>query len=345
MINFKDIAKSGLKFSFNKALFLLFVVLFVIISLMNPLFLNPDYLIGVMLRNIVEIGLMALPVTLIIITGGIDLSVGSIMVVSAMLGGLAAQRFSNNIVGLVVTIFVGILCGLFNGILVAKLKISPLVTTLATMFLFMGIARGISTGDSVYSYGLSEFFGTTQIAGIPMQIFIYVILAVLFTILLSRTTLGRKLFAIGLNENATRYSGIDTDKVKILIYVLSGVICAIAALIWLGRFTSIKYDAGVSLNLKVVTVIVLGGTSILGGYGNMKGTILGTLIVALLNSGLTVLNIPIDMQTIVHGLVLVISLVAYSIINERTKSKKIIEIKVDEVLHDPEIVPEDKLGT
>lgn len=326
----KKITIPKIKFSFNKALFLLFVLLFTVIASVNSAFLSPDYFIGVMLRNIVEIGLMALPVTLIIITGGIDLSVGSILVLSAMMGGIAAKQFSSDIVGLVVTLVTGALCGFINGIIISKLKISPLVTTLATMFLFLGIARGISTGDSVYSYKLSEFFGTTDIYGIPMQIFIYIIMAIIFTLLLSRGKLGRRLFGIGLNENATRYSGINTDMAKISIYVFSGLMCSLAALIWLGRFTSIKYDAGMSLSMKVVTVIVLGGTSILGGYGDMKGTIIATLIVAVLNSGLTVLNIPIDMQTIVLGLVLVTSLVVYSILNERAKTRRIIKIAVAE---------------
>ncbi len=320
-----------IKFNFNMALLFLFIILFIVIASLNSAFLSPDYLIGVMLKNIVEIGLMALPVTLIIITGGIDLSVGSNLVLSAMVGGIVAKQTSSGIAGLVITLTTGVLCGLLNGIIISKLKISPLVTTLATMFLYLGIARGISTGDSVYSYKISELLGTTNFLGIPIQIYIYIVFAIIFTLILSKGILGRELKGIGLNEGATKYSGIDTDKVKIIIYVMSGLICGIAALIWLGRFTSIKYDAGMSLALKVVTVIVLGGTSILGGYGDMKGTILATLIIALLNSGLTVLNIPIDMQTIVNGLVLVTSLVVYSVLNERAKMKRIIAVKTSEI--------------
>lgn len=324
----KTMKFNKIKFSFNKALLLLFVVLFIVIASINSAFLSPDYFIGVMLRNIVEIGLMALPVTLIIITGGIDLSVGSTLVLSAMVGGIVAKTFSNDILGLIATILTGAICGLINGVIISKLKISPLVTTLATMFLYLGIARGISTGDSVYSYKLTEFFGTSDIGGIPLQIFIYIVMAIVFTLVLSKGKLGRRLYGIGLNENATKYSGVNTDMAKISVYVFSGLMCALAALIWLGRFSSIKYDAGMSLSMKVVTVIVLGGTSILGGYGDMKGTIIATLIVAVLNSGLTVLNIPIDMQTIVLGLVLVASLVVYSVLNERAKTKRIIKVLV-----------------
>ncbi|MCL2473270.1 MAG: ABC transporter permease [Treponema sp.] len=318
--------KLKFKFTFNWALLIILVVLFTVIACINDVFLSFDYLIGVMLRNIVEIGMMALPSTLIIITGGIDLSTGSTLVLSAMIGGLAAAQ-GGNALGITVALLVGMGCGLFNGVLIAKIKISPLVTTLATMYLYMGLARSISKGDSVYSYDATGWLGNTEFANIPVQIFIYILFAIIFLFLLSRTTLGRKLYAIGLNENATVYCGINTDNIKIIIYFLSGLVCAIAGFIWLGRFTSVKYDAGTSLALKIVTVIVLGGTSIMGGIGDMKGTILATLIIAVLNSGLTVLEIPIAAQTIVQGVVLVISLISYFIIHERMGKGRVIAVK------------------
>jgi len=318
-----DRKKGKFKFSFNMALFVIWVLIFVVISIKAPAFLKSKYIINVMLRNIIEIGMVALPMTLIIITGGIDLSVGNIMVLSCMFGGMVAPSFGA-LGAIIATLLVGALCGLLNGVIIAKVKISAMVTTLATMFLFLGLARGFSKGESVYSYGFSEFMGTTSIMGIPLQIFLYIIMAILFVILLSKTGFGRKLYSIGLNDHATRYAGIHTEKLIITIYVLCGVMCALAGFIWLGRFSSIKYDAGVNFNLKVITVVVLGGTSINGGIGDMKGTILGTLIVATLNSGLTVLNIPIDAQTIVQGSVLIIALISYAILNRRVRMKKII---------------------
>jgi ribose/xylose/arabinose/galactoside ABC-type transport system permease subunit len=297
------------------------------ISAINNVFLSFDYLVGVMLRNIVEIGMMALAVTLIIVTGGIDLSVGSTLVLSSMIGGIAALH-GGSALGVIAALLTGAACGFFNGFLIAKIKISPLVTTLATMYLYMGLARSISLGDSIYSYPASEWLGYSEIAYIPLQIFYYAVLAFIFWFILAKTTLGRKIYAIGLNENATNFCGVNTGRIKILIYTLSGLLCGFAGLIWLGRFTSVKYDAGTSLGLKVVTIIVLGGTSIMGGSGDMKGTILATLIIAVLNSGLTVLNIPIAAQTIVHGVILVISLVSYFILNKRLKKSRIAELKV-----------------
>jgi ribose/xylose/arabinose/galactoside ABC-type transport system permease subunit len=206
-----------------------------------------------------------------------------------------------------------------------------MVTTLATMFLYMGLARSISKGDSIYSFEGSEWLGMEELEiaeyFIPLQIFYYAVLAVLFWFVLSKTSLGRKIYAIGHNENATIFSGVNTTRVKLAIYTLSGLMCGFAGLIWLGRFTSVKFDAGTSLNLKVITIIVLGGTSIAGGVGDMKGTILATLIIAVLNSGLTVLNIPITTQTIVNGIILVISLISYYFLNERAKKSRVLELK------------------
>jgi len=318
--------KKKFKVTFNTLLFLIWILIFVAIAVISPAFLSPGYLVNVMLRNIVEIGMVALPMTLIIITGGIDLSVGNIMILSATLGGLAAASYGS-VAGIIVTLVTGLVCGLLNGLIIVKAKISPMVTTLATMYLYLGISRGISKGNSIYTYEFTTLMGTTSLFGVPLQIWIYIILAVIFTILLSKTTLGRKLYSIGLNENATQYAGIDIGKIKIIMYVICGLVCALASYIWLGRFTSIKFDAGTNFNMKVITIIVLGGTSINGGIGSMVGTIIGTLIIATLNSGLTVMNIPIDVQTIVHGSVLIVALIGYAVINNRAKKKKLIKIE------------------
>lgn len=315
-------SKFKFKMTFNVALLILLLALFLGIGMANNNFFKPDYLINVMLKNIVELGMIALPVTLIIITGGIDLSVGSIVVLCAVAGGTLAEATGSSVIALVGVAVVGMLCGLFNGFIVAKLKISPLVTTLATMYLFMGLARGFTLGQSISSFGAATFMGNFVVAGVPVQIILYALLAVVFALLLSKTYFGRYLYAIGLSENAAKFAGIDTDRSKMIIYTLSGIVCALASVIMLGRFTSMKYTGGDGMNLKVVTIAVLGGANINGGIGDMKGTIIATLIIAVLNSGLTVLNIPIDVQTIVQGSVLLLSLIVYSIIYERAKLTK-----------------------
>lgn len=315
-----------IKFTFNKALLLILVIVFAVVSISNPVFLSPEYMLNVVLRNVVELGLIALPMTLVIITGGIDLSVGNIMVLSAVLGAMTAER-AGSFAGVLVTFLAGALCGFFNGFIIAKIKVPAMVTTLASMFLFLGLTRGMTGGDSVYAYSGAESVGGMLFAGIPVQILIFILCAVLFCILLAKSTFGRRLYGIGLNENATRYCGVQIEKMIIWIYVLSGILCALAALIMLGRFSSLRYDAGTNINLKVITIVVLGGTSILGGVGDMKGTVIATLIIGVLNSGLTVLNIPVDVQIIVHGTILIISLIAYELVNRKTKVKKMKMVK------------------
>ena len=210
---------------------------------------------------------------------------------------------------------------------ISRIKISPMVTTLATMYLYLGLARGITEGSSVYSYNISTFLGTQKLFGIPLQIWLFLLMAVLFVYLLHSTVWGRKIYAVGLNPNAAAYAGIPINKLIMQIYTLTGVICALAGLIFLGRFTSVKYDAGTNFNLNVITIVVLGGTSINGGVGDMRGTLLATLIIATLNSGLTVLNIPIDVQTIVQGVVLIVALVAYAVVGARNRQKKLLKVE------------------
>ena len=271
--------KFGQSTYFDLALLVILLISFLGIASQNAVFLSRDYVIGVVLKNAIEIGFMALPMTIIIITGGIDLSCGNIMVLSSMLGGMAAVK-SGSIVGILVTLSVGVLCGLLNGIVITKVRVPAMITTLATMYLYLGIARGISKGDSVCSYGATSFLGNEMVLGIPIQIYFYIVVAIIFVMILQKSTYGRKIFAIGLNEGATRYSGINTDKVILLAYVMEGVMASLAAMTWIGRFTSLKYDAGTNMHMKVITVVVLGGTSIMGGVGDMKGTIIATLIIA-----------------------------------------------------------------
>ncbi len=318
------IAKEKSKITFNKSLLALFIVLFITIGLINNNFFNPNYIINVMLKNIVEVGLIALPLTLIVISGGIDFSIGAIMILSALCGGMIAGVYGNT-AGLAVTLLVGLVCGFINGLVITKIQLTPLVATLATWMLFNGLARGITLGDSVYAFDSASFMGNTMVLGLPLAVIIYIILAAAFSIVVLLTTFGRKLYAMGLNENSSKFSGVKTDNIKMALYTICGFVCAIAALIYLGRFTSIKYNADNTLNLKIITIIVLGGTSINGGVGDVRGTIIATLIIAVLNSGLTVLNIPIDVQTIIHGMVLIISLIVYSIIIEREKKKRVHE--------------------
>ncbi|MDR1389548.1 MAG: ABC transporter permease [Treponema sp.] len=313
--------KRKFEFSYNYALLIILAACVLFISSQNPVFLKSGYLLNVVVKNSVEIGLMAFAATFVIITGGIDLSCGTAMILCAVTGGITAMQI-NSAAGLLVTLCMGVICGLLNGVTIAIVKVPPMVTTLSTMFLYMGIARGITKGDSVYTFDASTFLGNAVIFRVPVQIWIGIIMAVLFCVLLHNSSYGRRIYAVGLNENAARYAGINTPGAVICAYTLCGLMAGLAALIWLGRFNAVKYDAGAVMHLRVITVVVLGGTSIAGGIGDMRGTILATLILATLNSGLTVLNIPVNTQTVVQGTVLLLSLIVFELLKRKMPAKK-----------------------
>jgi rhamnose transport system permease protein len=243
--------------------------------------------------NVWGMALLAVPMTLIIITAGIDLSVGSTMALSAVVLGMSyryglAGIFGHRVeeaVGLNIwvstflALLTGTLCGLINGLFVVKLRVHPLLVTLATLAAFKGIAEGISAGQSVSGFPESfTYLGNGTIAGLPVAGVMFAILALITAIILIKTPLGRYLYAMGHNETATRFSGAPVDRYKLLLYTFTGTIAALAAVIRVARYSA-KADAGDGMELDVITAVVLGGTSIFGGRGNILGTILGVLLV------------------------------------------------------------------
>lgn len=304
------------KFSYNMILLIILALLIVIITIIEPAFFTVRYILQVVLKNIVEIGILVLPMALIIISGGIDFAVGSEMLLAGIVGGMAGARFGDT-AGLTMTIVAGGILGLLNGLLIVKIKVTPMVATLSTYFLYMGIGRVVSGGESVHGFAVAALIGTKEIGNVPIQIFIWLALAAVFYYILKYTATGRKIYAIGLNENGAVYSGINVNKIKIVMYTVMGFVASLAAIIYIGRFTSIKYNSASDMNMNVITVAVLGGLSLNGGKGDIPGVLLGTLIIATLNSGLTVLNIPIAIQTIVQGIVLMLALAVGVAMNKR----------------------------
>lgn len=317
--------KFQFKFTYNVALLLISLVLFLVIGFVRPIFFSANY-ISETIKQVVEIGIMVLPVTLIVISGGIDFSMNASMILSAIVSSIVC-KYTNSFVAVIVALAIGLVCGLINGLLIAKLKLPPLVTTLATMYLFKGIAEGLtmgitSVGASVSSYPAATYLGTGKLLGIPVQFLLLALLAVLFYIALSKTYFGRYIYAIGLNQNAAKYSGIKVERMKIALYVLGGFIYSIAGLVYLGRFSSLRYDSADPITLQVLTTVVLGGTSIAGGFGDIKGSVLGIAIIAILKSGMNVLFIPQTTQKIVLGLILLSSLMIFQVIRSKNENKK-----------------------
>ena len=227
-----------------------------------------------------ELALVALPMTLIIISGGIDLSVGSTMALSAVIFGLAMEAGLSLTLAAALTILVGALAGALNGVFIARVRVHSLIVTLATLSAYRGIAEGISLGRPITGFPPSfAWLGRGSLLGLPVPGLIFALAAIAAGVVLSRTTLGRAVYAIGHNETACRYSGLRVDSIKLALYACSGVAAALAALLFVARRNTAKADLGAGLELDAITAVVLGGTSIFGGRGRILGTLLGILLI------------------------------------------------------------------
>ena len=261
-------------------------------------------------RLMAEVGLVALPMTFIIITGGIDLSVGSIMGLCAIVLGVAWQNLGLPLeLAIVVTLAIGALAGAINGWFITRIGVPPLIMTLATLALYRGLAEGISQARSVRGY--PEWFfqlGQGEFLGVPTQLWILVVAILVAAVVLARTTFGRGLYAIGHNELAARFSGIPVDRYKLAIYTLSGLMAGLAGYIFVSRVSTTRSDMGTGLELDVIAAVVLGGTSIFGGTGTILGTVLGVILIQLLKNGLALTGVKGDATIVVIGSVLILSI-------------------------------------
>jgi rhamnose transport system permease protein len=265
--------------------------------------------------NMGEIAIMALPVTLIVITGEIDLSIAAMLGLgSSLLGYLYVDEHWSMWLCIVAVLVVGIVGGALNGILVTKLGLPSIAVTIGTLTLFRGIAEVIPGGVS----GLTGFPTslTTKIGGKPIpstelsySFGIFLVLAVIFWIVLQATPLGRSIFAIGLQAEAARFSGIRVDRIKLSLYILAGFLSAFAGILMTFRFASARYDNGLGLELNVVAIVLFGGVSIFGGRGSIIGVVLAVCIVGSIQEALTLINVSAPVQNIVTGVLLLLSVV------------------------------------
>ena len=309
--------KTKFRFTYNMALLVVCVVLYTAFGLVNHQFFTAATAVDT-IKLTAEIGIMALPLTMLIIMGGIDFSMCTTLTLSASIGGMVALAV-NPVLGLIVTLLIGAACGSFNGFMIAKLKLPPLISTLATMYLFKGITEGAilgtGYGTNVPATSIALFMGSGQVCGVVTQLWVFVLLAALFHVILSRSVYGRTLYAIGLNENATRFAGIDTVGIKFRTYLMSGVVFAVAGLVLSGRFSTIQFDSADPYLMQVIIACVLGGADMNGGRGNIPGTVLGVVIIGILKGGMNVVLLPQTQQKIILGIVLLVSLITFEIIN------------------------------
>jgi len=297
------------RFRFSREVVLLgvLIVLMIVMSVLSPLFLTLGNLLNTS-RFFVEIGLMALGMTLIIITGGIDLSVGSNLALVSVAVGFSYAAGLPLPLAIVFGLVVGMTAGLFNGLFITLLDLHPLVVTLGTFALFQGLAYGLTGAEAVSDFpGWFAYFGQAYLGPVPGQLFIFIVAVVVVWLILSRTRFGRYVYAIGNNEEAAHFSGVPVRRVKLALYSGIGLLVGMAAVIYTSRVYTARGDSGLGLELDVISAVVLGGASIYGGSGTIAGTVLGVLIIATLRNGLTLAGVPSTWILFVLGVLLLVA--------------------------------------
>lgn len=291
------------------------VLLVVIMSLISPQFRTFSNFLT-LLRQASVNGLIAFGMTLVILTGGIDLSVGSTLgLTGALFAGLIVNVGLPIPLAVIVALVFGLLLGLISGFLVGKAKLQPFIATLITLTVYRGFTliytngRPISnlTADEYVGSQFLTFIGRGAILGIPVPVIILFFAFILFYLLLNKSVLGRKIYAVGSNERAAQLSGINTDRVKLFVYSISGLMSTVAALILVSRLNSAQPTLGTGYELDAIAATAIGGTSMTGGRGKISGTLLGILIIAVLSNGMNILGISSYYQDVVKGIVILLA--------------------------------------
>nr|WP_213620943.1 ribose ABC transporter permease RbsC [Paenibacillus sp. J22TS3] len=285
------------------------IILILIVSVLNPSFLEPLNILN-LLRQVSINALIAFGMTFVILTGGIDLSVGSILALSsAFVANMMVSGF-DPIIAIIIGCLAGGVMGAVNGLMITKGKMAPFIATLATMTVFRGLTLVYTDGNPITGLGNSlvfQLFGRGYQFGIPVPAITMILTFAALWAILHKTPFGRKTYAIGGNEKASIVSGIKVDKVKIMIYSLAGLLSALAGAILTSRLNSAQPTAGTSYELDAIAAVVLGGTSLSGGRGRIVGTLIGALIIGTLNNGLNLLGVSSFYQMVVKGIVIVIA--------------------------------------
>lgn len=285
------------------------LLLIIIVSILNPSFLSLTNIFNV-LRQVSISAIIAFGMTFVILTGGIDLSVGSTL---ALTGAIAASLLAGGmdpILTMGIALILGLILGAVNGVIITKGKVAPFIATLATMTIYRGLTLVFTEGRPISGLGdhyVFQLFGKGYFLGFPIPVVTMVIAFFILYFILQKTTFGRRVYAVGGNEEAAKLSGINTDRVKIAVYAITGFLAALSALILTSRLNSAQPTAGESYELDAIAAVVLGGTSLNGGKGWIFGTLIGALIIGVLNNGMNLIGVSSFWQQVVKGIVILLA--------------------------------------
>ncbi|WP_350258696.1 ABC transporter permease [Scrofimicrobium sp. R131] len=288
------------------------IIITVVFSFMSPNFMTLSNITTILMAATVT-GILSLGVTFVIVTGGIDLSVGTAMIFCGVMAGVFMTYWGWPLwLGIIATIAVGAIVGFLNGFAVAVLNIPPFIATLGMMMITQGLSLVISGTKPIYfndTPGFADIMNVPIIPGtrIPLGVLIFILMMVFSWFVLSKTLLGRYTFAIGSNEKATALSGVNVTKWKIWIYTFSGLFIGLAGILQASRLNSAQPSGGMGLELQAIAAVVIGGTSLSGGKGSITGTVIGAMIMAVLTNGLRIITVPQEWQSVAVGLVILLA--------------------------------------
>ena len=298
--------------------FLSLIVLFVALTIASPNFFTSTNLSSVV-RQTAVINIMALGMTMIIITGGIDLSVGAILAMGGLLGTMAMEKGFGIPVGVLVGILTGLGCGLANGLMITRLRIQPFIVTLCTLGIFRGMTLIISNGLPVHQIPQQfSYIGEGNLLGVPFVLWILIACAVVTHVLLEHTRLGRYTFAIGSNREAAVYAGIPVKFHTTAVYAIGGMLTGLAGMIEASRLMTGQPTAGQGYELQAIAAVVIGGGSLQGGEGSVMGTLVGAFIMGLLSNGSDLLGVSPYLQQAIIGAVIILAVTLDEVRKRRT---------------------------
>lgn len=314
--------KNGLR---EIGVLIVLLVIVAVLSFASPVFFRFSNIINI-IRQTVEIGIMAIGMSFLIICGEMDLSVGSIFGSTAMLAAILFKNGVNPTLVFFVTLLAGLLIGAINGCLVTVAKMPAFIVTLGTMQIFRSIAYQISGGKSVSVFPETAlnswvFKMGGMIGVIPVQVIIMIVLYVIAHIMMLKTTIGYEIYATGGNARAAKLAGIRTDRIKRMAFMMTGVLCALAGLISISYLQSVPTTAGSGREMDVIAAVILGGASLSGGRGTILGTFLGAIIMSVVKNGMVLLKVPVFWQTGFIGIIIIGAVMLDTVI-ARNRSKE-----------------------
>ena len=295
----------------DQRILLLFVIFAIIacVTVINPKFITIKNIVTI-LGQISVIGVLTMAMSMLLISGGIDLSLGNIMALSSVVMAALLAMGQNIIIVIFGGIITGLICGLLNGFIIAKSKCIPLIITLGTSQIFYGLSLTISKGRIMSFSGVFDVLSKTKFLGVfPAMLIVLILMIILAYILMNRTIIGKRLMAVGGNEKNAYLCGIEIDKYKILIYSLSGIFCSVAAIVFSARIDSVTANAGLGYETSALTAAIIGGVTFEGGKGSIAGAFLGCILMGVISNAMNILQVETYIQTIITGIIIAAAVV------------------------------------